>query len=188
MRFAAGVQAAVAGDAEALLPVEIAREFVTEQMPGWGLGVMLAGEGATRRFMHGGRNAGFLALLAATVAPGQAVAVMANADTAGDLMRNVAATVADHLHWPDYPQPETRNGVGDAGLAGTYVTDGGARLHVTVEAGMLTVTAPGQPVLRFDPASATSWVADSVGVQLEVDQGHLVVHQLGQAIRAARQD
>jgi CubicO group peptidase (beta-lactamase class C family) len=59
VRFAQAIQAAVAGDALALLPQPLAAEMLTPQAGDWGLGLRLSGDGRHRRFSHGGHNDGY---------------------------------------------------------------------------------------------------------------------------------
>ncbi len=195
IRFAAGVQAAAAGRSGALLPVDLARDLLTEQVPGWGLGVVLDGEGDSRQFSHTGRNAGFLALLIATCAPGHAVAVMANANTAGPLMRAVAARAAALHGWVGFERPEPPDLAGAAcRLAGAYLTEDGSRFEIA-DGDALTLAVPGQPPLSLEPVTPTTWLAEPVRAEVEVevepggsgDPVAILVRQLGTTIRAARQ-
>jgi hypothetical protein len=57
----------------------MARQFVTEQKGGSGLGVGVQGTGANLRFSHGGRDEGFDAFLMAGAETGDGVAIMINA-------------------------------------------------------------------------------------------------------------
>jgi hypothetical protein len=67
VRFAQAIQAAVAGDAFALLPQMLALEMLTPQVDDWGLGLRLSGDGRHRRFSHGGHNYGYQCALIGTV-------------------------------------------------------------------------------------------------------------------------
>jgi CubicO group peptidase (beta-lactamase class C family) len=103
VRFAQAIQAAVAGDAGALLPRQLAREMVTPQVGGWGLGLMLSGQGAHRRFGHGGDNYGYQCLLTGTVSGRQAVAVMTSSDASLPVIWSLLAAVRDATSWSDLP-------------------------------------------------------------------------------------
>ena len=102
-RFAAGVQAAVAGQPGAVLSQKLAKEMVTEQVPGsgWGLGLQLAGSGAGRRFGHDGRNRGYVCEFTATVAPGPAIAVMTASDQGARVIHQLLPAIRGLLKWPD---------------------------------------------------------------------------------------
>ena len=56
VRFAQAIQAAVAGEAGALLPRELALDMVTPQAGGWGLGLMLSVPAGRHRLRHQGRR------------------------------------------------------------------------------------------------------------------------------------
>jgi len=194
VRFASGVQRAAAGALPALLPEDMARDMLTEQVPGWGLGVVLDGEGAARRFSHSGRNAGFLSLLVASCEPGPAVAVMANADSASPVMRSVAARVAAHLAWDSFERPEGPDLLAIAKrLAGAYVTDAGERFELVLGTDSFALVAPGQPGLPLAPIEPTVWISSAVSAELRVELGEsaegdvLVLHQMGRAFRASRE-
>ena len=103
VRFAQAIQAAVAGDAGALLPRQLALDMVTPQAGGWGLGLMLSGQGAHRHFGHGGGNYGYQCLLAGTVFGAKAVAVMTSSDPALPVIWSLLAAVRDSTSWSDLP-------------------------------------------------------------------------------------
>jgi hypothetical protein len=85
VRFAAGVQAAVAGKPGAILSRELAKDMLTVQLkttpekPGepWGLGVELPGNDY---FRHAGQNDGYICEFFATIGSGPAVAIMTASD------------------------------------------------------------------------------------------------------------
>lgn len=106
VRFAQVIQAAVAGDAGALLPRQLALEMVTPQVGGWGLGLMLSGHGVHRRFGHGGDNYGYQCLLVGTVFARRAVAVMTSSDSGLPVIWSLLAAVRDATSWSDLPASE----------------------------------------------------------------------------------
>jgi CubicO group peptidase (beta-lactamase class C family) len=106
VRFAQVIQAAVAGDAGALLPRQLALEMVTPQVGGWGLGLMLSGHGVHRRFGHGGDNYGYQCLLVGTVFARRAVAVMTSSDPGLPVIWSLLAAVRDATSWSDLPASE----------------------------------------------------------------------------------
>jgi CubicO group peptidase (beta-lactamase class C family) len=106
VRFAQALQAAVAGDAGALLPRPLALEMVTPQAGGWGLGLMLSGQGARRRFGHAGGNHGYQCILIGTVLDRKAVAVMTASDPSLPVIWSLLAAVRDATSWSDLPASE----------------------------------------------------------------------------------
>ncbi len=80
--------------------------MVTPQAGGWGLGLMLSGQGTQRRFGHGGGNYGYQCLLTGTVSGQKAVAVMTSSDPSLPVIWSLLAAVRDATCWPDLPGSE----------------------------------------------------------------------------------
>lgn len=106
VRFGQAIQAAIAGDPGALLPRELAMEMVTPQAGGWGLGLMVSGDGADRRFGHGGGNYGYQCALIGTAFSRRAVAVMTSSDQGLPAIWTLLAAVKDSTSWHDLPASE----------------------------------------------------------------------------------
>ena len=79
-KWAIEVQETLAGRGHGVISPAMARQFVTEQKGGSGLGVGVQGTGANLRFSHGGRDEGFDAFLLAGAETGDGVAIMINAN------------------------------------------------------------------------------------------------------------
>jgi CubicO group peptidase (beta-lactamase class C family) len=109
VRFAQAIQSAIAGELTALLPQDLARAMVTPQVPGWGLGLTLAGSGPHRRFSHGGSNFGYTCALVATVSGSHAVAVMTSSDAGVPLISSLFAAMRDAIGWPDLPESQSES-------------------------------------------------------------------------------
>ncbi len=105
--FARAVQRALGGEPNALLSQKLAREFLTIQKGQYGLGVGLEGDGALKRFSHGGANAGYRCYFFAFADRGEGVAVMANGDNGSALGSEIARAVADVYGW-EVMQPTMR--------------------------------------------------------------------------------
>jgi CubicO group peptidase (beta-lactamase class C family) len=84
-RFAVEIQSAWAGRSGRVISPGLAREMLTPQAGGWGLGLSLQGEGEGVELSHGGANAGFVCLLLANVS-GQGAVVMINSDNGSELL------------------------------------------------------------------------------------------------------
>ncbi|GAA0917950.1 serine hydrolase domain-containing protein [Virgisporangium aurantiacum] len=199
VRFAAALHAAVAGEPDALLPPDLAREMMSTQLPGWGLGVQLDGEGPHRRFMHGGSNHGYRCGLVATVAPGHAAAAMTNSEDGGPVARVLVAATARSTGWPDPPQPRPADMSGmqtaeaiRARYVGDYLTDTNVRLTVIADAGGYHLVIAAQPPLALDVRSDTAALAPAAGATIifTVDEDgnaeSLTVRQYGTEITANR--
>jgi CubicO group peptidase (beta-lactamase class C family) len=88
-KWAIEVQETLAGRGHGIISPAMARQFVTEQKGGSGLGVGVQGTGRSLRFSHGGRDEGFDALLEAGAETGDGVAIMINANDNSRLMGRV---------------------------------------------------------------------------------------------------
>jgi CubicO group peptidase (beta-lactamase class C family) len=106
VRFAQAIQAAVAGDAGALLPRPLALEMVAPQVRGWGLGLMLSGQDTHRRFGHAGGNYGYQCILIGTVSGRNAIAVMTSSDPSLPVIWTLLAAVRDATSWSGLPASE----------------------------------------------------------------------------------
>lgn len=103
-RWAIAVMRAYRGESSALFSAATAREMLREQVAGWGLGVVLEGEGEDFRLSHGGRDEGFVAHLVAYPARGQGVVVLTNG-VSGALIEEIVRSVAVEYGWPVEPRP-----------------------------------------------------------------------------------
>jgi CubicO group peptidase (beta-lactamase class C family) len=88
-KFAIEIQETLAGHGHGVVSPGMARQFVTEQKGGSGLGVGVQGTGHNLRFSHGGRDEGFDALLEAGAETGDGVAIMINANDNSRLMGRI---------------------------------------------------------------------------------------------------
>ena len=79
-KFAIEVQQTLAGHGHGVISPAMARQYLTEQKGGYGLGVGVQGTGSALRFSHNGRDEGFDALLVAGAETGDGVAIMINAN------------------------------------------------------------------------------------------------------------
>ncbi|MGH7711158.1 MAG: serine hydrolase domain-containing protein [Gemmatimonadaceae bacterium] len=105
--FARAVQHSLGGEPRAILSQPMARELLTIQKGEYGLGVGLQGEGTTKRFSHGGANAGYRCYFFAFADRGDGVAIMTNSDNGSALASEIARAVSDVYGW-GVMQPTTR--------------------------------------------------------------------------------
>jgi CubicO group peptidase (beta-lactamase class C family) len=103
-RFAVGLQQAAAGKSGKTLSQGMARQMLTDEKDGYGLGVGVEGSGPKLRFGHGGRDEGFDARLVAYAETGQGAAIMINANDNSQMVSRILDAIAREYHWPDYPK------------------------------------------------------------------------------------
>ena len=99
-RFAIEIQQTLAGGGHGVISPAMARQYVTEQMGGSGLGIGVRGSGDTLTFSHGGRDEGFDAQLIAFAKTGQGVAIMINANDNSRFMGRILDYIGRMYHWP----------------------------------------------------------------------------------------
>lgn len=190
-RFAIAIQNAVQAARDALLSRALVEEMLRLQVPGRGLGLMLGGEEPHRRFGHGGRNEGFVALLSATSDDGNVFAVMANAETAAPLLTELQDAVGKD--WPGYdPKPPLDIAATLARFAGHYKTTEGQSILVEVHSSGLHVVLDGQDPLALHSISLSEWILGSLrsDISFDVPEGGLVrcltIRQWGTSLHAER--
>jgi CubicO group peptidase (beta-lactamase class C family) len=103
-RYVIAVQQSFAGRSNPVISETMTREMLTIQKADDGLGVFIAGEGATRRFTHNGRDEGFDALMVGYVERGQGAVVMISANEDSSAVARIVDAVAEAYAWPDYPK------------------------------------------------------------------------------------
>jgi CubicO group peptidase (beta-lactamase class C family) len=203
-RFAIGLQQSLAERPNAIISPAMAREMLTVQKASGGLGVFLSGSGKTRRFEHGGGNAGFRALLVAYAETGQGAVVMINADDDSPCRSCVLEAVAQAYHWPDYPlqrreleawKPHVAVHV-DAKILDAYVGEyqlfPDFAIKVTREGDQLMTQGTGQPKLPIFPEAETEFFARDVDAQITFVKNaagrttHFVLHQNGKDVKAPK--
>ena len=126
-RFAIAIQKALTGKQENLITQAMAKEMITPQTGGWGLGPEIKGKGGDLRFQHAGSNMGFKSVLVAYADRGQGVAIMSNSDNGFELISEIVRSVASAYNWPDYRPKEKSLAKVDpkiyAELQGTYYNE-----------------------------------------------------------------
>ena len=99
-RWLIGVQAAIRGDAGAIISANTAQMMITEVAPGpFGLGPEMAGTGAGRHFGHGGSNAGFRSQLDGLIDGRSGMVMMTNGDGGTTLCGEFRRAVALEHAW-----------------------------------------------------------------------------------------
>ena len=136
VRYAREVQRAWRGESARVLGEALAREMLTPNEDGWGLGPAVSED--AERFRHGGSNQGFRSTFTAYIDGDDGVFVMTNSDSGSELANEIAITVADAYGWSG-PRPAERVPVDLAAevrerYVGTYVvTERGIEFDVELE-------------------------------------------------------
>lgn len=192
LRYAIGVQRALAGDAGAVLSAEMTREMLTPGMNQWGLGVQTGGGAGRRYFTHGGSNAGFKCILV-TYEAGDGAAIMTNGDRGGQLATEILRTIAHEYQWPDFgPEEKNLGEVEDlktlARYVGAYQMAPGTNMVVTLEGGQLMVRPGNQSAVPLFPESETKFFTKVAAAKMEFEfaqpdpdgvPGQLIMRQNG---------
>ncbi len=172
-RFAIGVQVALSGKSDKTLSKQMARQMVTQERGGYGLGVGLEGSGTTLRFQHGGRDEGFDALLVAFAESGQGAVIMINANDNSQMMSRIMAAVARAYHWEGYssftPPERSPAQVADDKLVactGRYEFANNQMLTFTADGGHLVTLADGFPDEEFLPEADDRFYSPLRNIQI----------------------
>jgi hypothetical protein len=99
-RLAVEVQRASAGCGRRLSSSSIEQALKPGPDAGWGLGTLLGGEAAQRRFGHDGNTIGFLARTRAYLECGQGAVVLVNGDAGRRVIDMVFEGIAGEYAWP----------------------------------------------------------------------------------------
>src|SRR5258706_1119629 len=93
-RFAVELRKCRTGKSSRVLSTALAQQMLTPQMEETGLGIFMGGSGQTWRFMHGGANEGFRAVLVAYAETGWGAVIMANSDSGDALYEEILRSIA----------------------------------------------------------------------------------------------
>jgi CubicO group peptidase (beta-lactamase class C family) len=100
-RFAIEVQRTYTGKSGKVISPSMARQMLTNERDGDGLGLFLLDTGRALRFNHNGRDDGFDTELTATANTGQGVVIMINANDNSRMVSRIRNFVARQYHWPN---------------------------------------------------------------------------------------
>jgi CubicO group peptidase (beta-lactamase class C family) len=99
-RFAIEIQQTLAGGGHGVISPAMARQYLTKQREGVGLGIALRGSGRALSFSHGGRDEGFDARLVAFAETGQGAVILINANDNSRLMGRILDFIGRAYGWP----------------------------------------------------------------------------------------
>jgi CubicO group peptidase (beta-lactamase class C family) len=187
-RLAVAVTDAWAGRSSSLLDQATAREMLTPQVGGWGLGWNLVTAGPMTRFAHGGSNIGYRCALAAWPEYGVGAAVMTNGDEGSALVKEIVDAIAREYDWPD-GQTGLRRGPAEATspemtatYAGTYGDKEQRPLVVATDGERLLLTAPGQPPLALRPDGLHRYRAGALDTAVTFEIGTSIKDRSGDVV------
>ncbi len=104
-RFMVACRNAWLGKPGAILNQKLAQDMMTSQGAEFGLGWEIFGQGADRRFGHGGSNDGYQCESTCYLEKGQGAVVMTNANSGIFFYWEVFNAIADLYHWDDFMLP-----------------------------------------------------------------------------------
>jgi CubicO group peptidase (beta-lactamase class C family) len=109
-RFAIEIQESYAGRGHGVISPEMAKQYLTDQKGGSGLGMGVGGIGPARGFGHNGRDEGFDANLVAAVEAGDGLVIMINANDNSRMMARLQSFVFRAWGFANHP-PEVPSAV-----------------------------------------------------------------------------
>jgi hypothetical protein len=176
VRFASGIQRALAGEGGAIITHTMAEQMVTSVKNNYGLGVNVRGSGPALEFGHGGRDEGFDALLFACARTGQAAAIMINANDNTAMVMRIIDAIAREYHWPELESRVrirlARHKVPQAKLAacsGRYELANSQMLTLAVAGDHLVSLVDGLPDEVFVPQSDDQFASADRDVSFTID-------------------
>jgi len=195
------VQQAKAGRSDKILTPATVKQMLTPQTGGWGLGFVVAGEGRSARFSHGGDTQGFNSVMVAYSDAGQGAVIMTNSVRGNALLNEILRSIAREYGWSDYQPVERIVSKINRNVYDAYI--GQYQLEISPDYAVAISVAAGklmmeiiQPVGRIKaellPESETRFFRTDVDVQVTFVKGErgqvngLIVHQQGAEYRAKR--
>ncbi len=182
-RYAIAIQNSYAGKKDSLLAKATAREMLTDQRQGRGLGFGLPA-GSPQRFAHRGLNFGFAGTIQAFAEEGgQGVVIMTNTDEPGQFNEELLRAVAAEYGWKDLMPVERAPGrypADLAKLAGAYAADPKNPYAVTLKNKKLWLKIGDGPAAELLPsadgrfftlAKASTYRFADGGARLIIDDG-----------------
>lgn len=196
-RLVCEVMAAWSGQSERLLDRETARQMLTAQIGGWGLGWTVETVDGALRFGHGGSNIGYKCRVVAWPEHGMGAAVMTNGDDGSFLVQEILDTIGREYGWPGAVGASDQAGIVLApealtAFVGAYGGERQPRLTVSAGAGGLLLHTEGQSPLPLRAVSATGFIAEATNTEVSfarADDGAvsgLMLRQYGQELQLGR--
>jgi CubicO group peptidase (beta-lactamase class C family) len=170
------------------LPKKAAVQMLTPGIRNYGLGVFISGEGAARRFMHEGGNAGFKSKYVMFLSSGTGAVILTDSDNGTPLNVEFTKAVAAAYGWPDFaPRVVARGALDTLAMekhVGRYVVDdatyeGDRSLALIHDKGAWFLEMPNIGRTPLVPTGPMAFVAPETGYAVTVDDaGGLFVGSL----------
>jgi CubicO group peptidase (beta-lactamase class C family) len=158
-RFAIAIQKARLGRMNGFLKEGTIEEMLRPEKQNYGLGFSITDRDGLKRFSHSGTDAGFQAVLSATV-DGRGFVVMTNSEHGARLANEIAMAVAMAYGWPDKPREREAISLTPEALArfaGDYRADRIGTVRVRAEGDHLIFTAANLGDVVLYPQSADTF-------------------------------
>lgn len=160
------------------LPKKAATQMLTPGLRNYGLGVFVSGDGAARRFMHEGGNAGFKSKYVMFLSSGMGVVLLTDSDNGTPLNVEFTKAVAAAYGWPDFaPRVVARTALDSEAMekhVGRYVIDdaaydGDRSLALIHDQGAWFLELPNIGKTPLVPTGPMAFVAPETGYAVTVD-------------------
>lgn len=158
-RFVIEIQKAREGRSNQMLKQATVEQMLRPEKQNYGLGFVINERDGLKRFSHSGTDAGFQAVLSATL-DGRGFVVMTNSENGARLAGEIALAVASAYGWPDKPREREAMAMTPEALApfaGEYEAVRIGRVKVRVEGDHLLFTASGVGDVILYPQSADTF-------------------------------
>jgi CubicO group peptidase (beta-lactamase class C family) len=160
-RLVIELQQAATEKSRRLLSPSSVNTMMTPQIENIGLGLIIDGNGANRRFSFSGSNVGYKAIMVGYVNSGQGAVVMTNSENGAALAMEILRAIAAEYGWPDYHPRERVVTQIDTGVYSDYVGEyelaPGAIITIIQAGNKLISKGPGQPTAELLPESPTTF-------------------------------
>jgi hypothetical protein len=170
--------------------------MLTSQIENVGLGLMVDGNGASRRFSFSGSNVGYKAFMVGYVNSGQGAVIMTNSENGAPLAMEILRAIAAEYGWPDYHPRERVVAQIDTAVYSDYVGEyelaPGAVITITRAGNKLLSQGPGQPQSELLPESLTTFFLRDVDASftfIKDESGRVVqltIRRAGREFQARR--
>jgi CubicO group peptidase (beta-lactamase class C family) len=158
-RFVIEIQKAREGRSNQILRQTTIEEMLRPEKENYGLGFSVNERNGLKRFGHDGADAGFQALLSATL-DGRGVVVMTNSENGQRLASEIELAVAAAYGWPDKPREREAITMTPEALkkfTGDYELAPIGTVKIRVENDHLLLSAPGLGDMALYPQSADAF-------------------------------
>lgn len=189
-RFVIEVQNAAHGQGK-VLSQETARQMLTPQTGGWGLGFKVSGEGRALSFFHDGSNAGYKATLVGHPETGDGAVILTNGDQGYQLGQEILRGIAIAYGWSDY-RPIVRKAAdlplaAQRAFAGTFEIEGLGTFEIRDDGDAMLVELRKGQAFQLIPSSDRSFFITEQNIVLTFeDADHGSAEADGQRFAFAR--